>query len=214
VAGRLYLPDKVSLIQKISNKQNNSMLKRFIFPLLLLMISCNAPNPPANTAKPKSHAKPKAVAPKPAPNPWVVKNYTDASGQSTERKYARLDTEGTFTSSSVTSGHLFVTIMLNKENAGILLRQSGKSNPVEKATGVVRIKLRNQAGKEVELSSSRGWNKSGGILIEQNNNDYSQFRIFMLQSEGAVSAEIRDESSSAYYFDISATGFGDSLNQL
>jgi len=104
--------------------------------------------------------------------------------------------------------------MLNKENAGILLRKSKKSNPVEKHIGTVIIKMKNSSGIELEMISSRGWNKAGGILIEQNNNDYSQFRIFMMQSEGVISGEIRDESSAVYNFNLVATGFGDALSQL
>jgi hypothetical protein len=192
------------------------MIRKILFPLFLILflVSCNSPEPPANNVKPKSSAKPKPSAPKPAPNPWIVKNYTDANGNNTDRKYARFDAEGTFSDSTVSNGYLSVMIMLNKENAGILLRKSKKSNPVEKHTGTIRIKMKNSSGKELEMISSRGWNKSGGILIEQNNNDYSQFRIFMMQSEGVISGEIRDESSAVYNFNLVATGFGDALSQL
>lgn len=182
--------------------------------MFLFLVSCNSPEPPANNVKPKSSAKPKPAAPKPAPNPWVVKNYTDANGKTTDRKYARFDAEGTFSDSTASNDYLSVMIMLNKENAGIILRKSNRSNPVEKHTGAVRIKMKNSAGKELEMISSRGWNKSGGILIEQNNNDYSQFRIFMMQSEGVVSVEIRDESSAVYNINLAATGFGEALSHL
>jgi len=64
------------------------------------------------------------------------------------------------------------------------------------------------------MTSSRGWNKSGGILIERNNNDYSQFRIFLLQSDGVINVEIRDDSSRVYHFDINATGFIDAFSQI
>jgi hypothetical protein len=105
-------------------------------------------------------------------------------------------------------------ILLNKENAGILLHRSKKTNPAEKFTGQVLIKMKNPAGDEIELTSSRGWNKAGGILIEQNNNDYSRFRIFMLQNEGVINVEIQGDSSSVYHFDINAYGFGDALSQI
>lgn len=190
------------------------MLKKILIPILLIAVSCHSPEPPANTAKPKAPVKAKSNSPKPAVNPWVVRNYTKAGGEVTERKYARLDSEGTFSDSTVPEGRLFVTFMLNKENAGILVYKSAKTNPLEKFSGQVIIKMKNSNGEEVELLSSRGWNKSGGILIEQNNNDYSRFRIFMLQSEGPVSVEIRDESSAVYRFNLIATGFGDSLSQL
>ena len=190
------------------------MIRKILFPLFLFLVSCNSPEPPASTVKPKPSAKPKPAAIKPAPNPWVIKNYTDANGNTTDRKYARFDAEGTYSDSTVLKGYLSVMIMLNKENAGILLRKLKKSNPVEKHTGAVRIKMKNSSGKELEMVSSRGWNKSGGILIEQNNNDYSQFRILMMQSEGVVSVEIRDETSTVYNFNLVATGFGDALSQL
>lgn len=190
------------------------MIRKLLFPVFLFLVSCNSPEPPANTVKTKSSAKPKTAAPKPAPNPWVVKNYTDANGNTTDRKYARFDAEGTFSDSTVSNDYLSVMIMLNKENAGIILKKSKKSNPVEKHTGAVRIKMKNSSGKELEMTSSRGWNKSGGILIEQNNNNYSQFRIFLLQSEGVINVEINADSSSAYHFDINATGFSDAFSQI
>jgi len=190
------------------------MIKKILIPILLLAVSCHSPEPSASTAKPKAPSKPKSVAPKPAANPWVVKNYTKAGGESTERKYARFDTEGTFSAQDGSNGKVYVTFMLNKENAGILLYKSSKSNPLEKSTGTVIIKMKNTKGEEIELTSSRGWNKTGGILIEQNNNDYSRFRIFMLQNEGTVNVEIRDESAAVYNFNIIATGFGDSLGQI
>ncbi len=190
------------------------MIRKLLFPLFLFLVCCNSPEPPAGNVKPKSSAKPKPAAPKPAPNPWVVKNYTDANGNTTDRRYARFDAEGTFLDSAVANDYLSVMIMLNKENAGILLRKSKKSNPVEKHSGAVRIKMKNSAGNELEMISSRGWNKSGGILIEQNNNDYSQFRIFMMQSEGLINVEILGGSSSVYQFNINAYGFSDALSQI
>jgi hypothetical protein len=190
------------------------MIRKIIFPLFLFLVSCNSPNPPANNVKAKSHSKPKAVTPKPSPSPWIVKSYVDAKGEPTSRKYLRFDADGTFSNSTLSNNYLHAAFLVNKDNAGILLHQFKKSNPAEKFTGMVRIKMKNSSGKELELTSSRGWNKSGGILIEQNNNDYSQFRIFLMQSEGAINVEIHDDSSSVYHFDINAAGFGDSLSQL
>ena len=190
------------------------MIKKILFPLFLFMVSCNAPNPPANDIKPKPIAKPKAVAPKPMPGPWIVKTYVDSNGEPTGRKYVRLDADGTFSNSTVSDKYLHAVFLVNKENAGKLLHPLKKSNSVEKFTGPARIKMKNSSGKELEMTSSRGWNKSGGILIEQNNNDYSQFRIYILQSEGLINVEIRGDSSSVYHFDINATGFGDALSQL
>jgi hypothetical protein len=190
------------------------MIRKILFPLFLFLVSCNAPNPTTNTVKTKSHSKPKVVAPKTSPSPWVVKAYVDANGEPTARKYVRLDTDGTFSSSTVSNDYLHAVFLVNKDNAGILLHQSKKSNPAEKFTGLVRIKMKNSSGKELDLTSSRGWNKSGGILIEQNNNDYSQFRIFILQSEGVINVEINGDSSSVYHFDINAAGFSEAFSQI
>ncbi|MBK9388968.1 MAG: hypothetical protein IPN68_01810 [Bacteroidetes bacterium] len=190
------------------------MVKKILFPLLLLLIGCNSPNPPASNVKPKSSSKPKAVAPKPAPSPWIVKTYVDANGEPTGRKFVRLDADGTFSDLTGSDNYLHAAFLVNKDNAGILLNKLKKSNPAEKFSGPVRIKMKNSSGKELEMTSSRGWNKSGGILIEQNNNDYSQFRIFILQSEGVINVEILGDSSSVYNFDINAYGFSDALSQI
>jgi hypothetical protein len=190
------------------------MIKKILFLLFVFLVSCNSPEPPTNTAKPKSPSKPKSVTPKPTSSPWVVKNYVDANGESTTRKYVRLDANGTFSNSTVSNNYLHAVFLVNKENAGILLHQLKKSNPAEKFTSPVRIKMKNSAGKELEMTSSRGWNKSGGILIEQNNNDYSQFRIYILQSEGVINVEIQGDSASVYHFDINAAGFSDALSQI
>lgn len=152
--------------------------------------------------------------PAPEAGPWIVKNYVGANGESTERKYVRLDTDGTYSNSAVSNDYLHAVILVNKNNAGILLHQAKRSNPAEKFTGPVRIKMKNSAGNELELTSNRGWNKSGGIMIEQNNNSYSQFRIFMLQSEGVINFEIYGDSSSVYNFNIKSTGFGDALGKI
>jgi hypothetical protein len=190
------------------------MIRKILFPLILFLVSCNAPNPPANNVKAKSHSKPKAVTPKPSSSSWIVKAYVDANGEPTTRKYVRCDADGTFTNLTVSNNYLHAVFLVNKDNAGILLHQFKKSNPAEKFTGLVRIKMKNSSGKELELTSSRGWNKSGGILIEQNNNDYSQFRIFILQSEGVINVEILGDSSSVYQFDINAYGFSDAFSQI
>lgn len=195
-------------------KHKGCTLVRAVFILLLIFTACSSPEPPSGNVKPKVASRPKAVTPKTVPSPWVVKNYVDAGGTASARKYARFDTDGTFSDSTSTNGYMHSVILLNKENAGILLSLNNKTTPAKKFSGQVTIKLKNSAGRELEMISSRGWNKSGGILIEQKNNDYSQFRIFMLQSEGIVNVDIRDGSSSAYKFNMVATGFGESLSQL
>lgn len=190
------------------------MTKKILFPLFILFFSCNSPAPEKSAAKPKSVSKPAPAVVKPAPNPWVVRNYVNSNGETSDRKYGRFDADGTFSDKTVTNGYLHAVILLNKENAGILLSVNNRSNPAKKFEEPVTITMKNSAGNELELSSSRAWNKSGGILIEQNNNDYSRFRIFMQQAKGTVNVNVRGDSSSVYSFNIDATGFGDALGQL
>ena len=140
--------------------------------------------------------------------------YPGSKGDQTTRKYVKCETDGNFSNSTVSNDYLNADIIVDKVNAGILLHKSKKSNPSEKFTGRVYITMINSAGNELKLTSSRGWNKSGGILIERNNNDYSQFRIFMLQSDGVINVEILDDSSCVYHFDINAAGFGDAFSQI
>jgi hypothetical protein len=190
------------------------MIKKILIPLLILIFSCNAPNPKANTAKPKSHSKHKSVASKPLPGTWNVMAYPGAQGGQTARKYVKAETEGSFSNSTTANNYLNADIIVDKVNAGILLHQFKKSSPAEKFTGPVHINIKDAAGNVLKMTSSRGWNKSGGILIERNNNDYSRFRIFMLQSEAVINVEIRDDSSSVYNFDINTTGFADAFGQI
>jgi len=190
------------------------MINKFLLPLLLILVSCSSPNPPANTVKPNSHSKHKSAASKPLTNPWKVMTYPGAQGEQPARKYVKLETKGDFSNLTASNNYLNADIIVDKVNAGILLHKSKKSNPSEKFTGSVHIRMKNSAGNELEMTSSRGWNKSGGILIERNNNDYSRFRIFMLQSDGVINVEICDDSSSAYNFTINATGFADAFNQI
>jgi hypothetical protein len=171
----------------------------------MILVSCSSPNAPANKAKHKSHSKNKSVAPNPMPGTWKIMTYPGAQNDQTARKYVKCETDGNFTNSTMSNDYL---------NAGILLRKSKKSNPAEKFTGPVHITMQNSAGNELELTSTRGWNKSVGILIERNNNDYSQFRIFMQQSDGVINVEILDDSSFVYHFDINAAGFSDAFNQI
>ena len=164
--------------------------------------------------KPKSRSKHKSAAPKPLPGAWKILTYPGAQGNQPTRKYLKLETDGNFSNSIVSDNYLNADIIVDKVNAGILLHKSKKTNPSEKFSGPVHITMKNSAGNELEMTSSRGWNKSGGILIERNNNDYSKFRIFMLQSDSVINVEIRGDSSSVYHFDINAAGFADAFSQI
>jgi hypothetical protein len=190
------------------------MIKEILFPLFLIAVSCSSPSPQTKAVKARPHAKHKSDAVRPAPSPWIVKSYPGAKGDTTGRKYVSFETNGKFSNSNASDNYLNAVVIVDKVNAGILLREFKKSGPPEKFTGPVRIKMKSSDGNELDLTSSRGWNKSGGILIERNNNDYSQFRIFMLQSDGMINVEILGDSSSVYHFDINAAGFGDAFSQI
>lgn len=194
---------------------NFNISHRLFLPVLFLfLISCSSPSPPANTVKPKSHSKNKSAAARPLPSSWSIMKYPGAHGDQAARKYVKCETDGKFSNSTVSNEYLNAVIIVDKINAGILLHQSKKSNPARKFAGLVHIKMKNPAGNELDITSSRAWNKSGGILIERNNNDYSQFRIFMLQSDGVINVEVRDDSSSVYHFEINAFGFSDAFSQI
>jgi len=191
------------------------MVKKILFPVLLFIVSCTSHNPEVKSVKPKNHSKHKTVAPTRSHGPWIVKSYPGAQDKTTARKYVMLETEGVFSNSTVSNNYLNADIIVDKVNAGILLHKSKKTSPSEKFMGPVHIRMKNSGGNELDLTSSRAWNKSGGIMIERNNNDYSQFRIFMLQSDGMIKVEIRDDSSSSLYqFDINAAGFADAFGQI
>lgn len=191
------------------------MVKRILILLLVLLHACTNPPAPEET-KTVNHApaRSEATAVKPAPNPWIVNSFAPKEGQAEGRKYVRYSTEGNFTDSTSSKKYLYAEVLVNKSNGGIFLHELKKSNPAMLFNGPVRIKMTNSSGEELLMTSSRRWNASGGILIEQNNNDYSQFRIFLLKSKGLVAVEIRDSVSKIYNFSINANGFSDSFTSL
>ncbi len=89
-----------------------------------------------------------------------------------------------------------------------------KANPAQKFSEPVQIIMTNFPGKELYMTSARRWNSSGGILIERKNNDYCQFRIFLLQIEGTVTVEIKDSGTKIYNFDIITNGLSDSFTMI
>ncbi len=191
-----------------------SMIKKILFPLFVFLIACtNTPAPPKKAVKKESPVRHKTVT-RTSPNPWSVRSYAPKPGESEGRKYVRYDADGNFSDTTRSGDYLHAVIFVDKINAGIFLHESKKSSPVEKFSGPVHIKLTNSDGKELRMTSTRGWNKSGGILIERNNSDYSQFRIFLLQSTGPVNVVIHDNDSSVFHFDINASGFSDAFNRI
>jgi len=190
------------------------MIKKILPLLLIFLVSCSSPKPPVNNAKPKSKTINKSAAPKPSPGNWDITTYSGSQSETSARKYLKFDANGSFSNSTVKNNYLNAVIIIDKVNAGILLHQSKKSSPAEKFNGPVHISMKNRDGNKLELTSSRGWNKSGGIMIERNNNDYSQFRIFMLQNDGPIDVEIHGDSSSLYHFEITAAGFTEAFSQI
>ncbi len=192
------------------------MKKRLILLFLVILTGCsNPPAPKEKAATDDAHVKHKPSTVKPAANPWKTGSYAVKEGETEGRKFVRFVTEGVFSDSTKNNNYLYAEVIVNTANAGILLREMKKSNPAEKFSGPVLIKMTNSSGQELQMTSTRSWNKSGGILIERNNNDYSQFRIFLLQNnKGIVKVEIKDSGTKIYNFSINTDGFSDSFTSL
>lgn len=192
------------------------MLKRIIFIFIVVLAGCsNPPAPKDKGVRTDSHIKQKAPAVKPEANFWKINSFAPKEGETEGRKYVKFVTEGNFSDTAQTERYLYSEVFVNKKNAGIFLHKLKKSSPVEKFNEPVQIKMTNSSGQELQMTSSRGWNSSGGSLIESNNNDYSQFRIFLLQSTGMVNVEIRDsKAANIYRFSLNTSGFSDSFSKL
>jgi len=188
------------------------MLKRVIFILLAVLAGCS--NPPAPKEKVVTPVTPKAAPTRPATNPWAIRSYAPKEGESEGRKFVKFVTEGSFSDSARNNNYLYAEVVVSKTNAGIFLHELKKSSPSVLFTEPVSIKMTNSSGQDLQMTSNRRWNSSGGISIERNSNDYSQFRIFLLQSRGRVTVEIKDPGTRTYNFSINADGFSDSFSKL
>jgi hypothetical protein len=202
----------------MKSQQNRSyyILNRVSFLLLFIFIAgCNdSPAPVEKPSKTDTASKSGKVKAKTFVNPWSVNSFAPKDGDSTSRKYVRYVTDGNFSGKTSTNGYLHAELLVTKVSAGIFLHESKKTNPMSKFNGPVQITMKNTDDTELRMTSNRGWNKSGGILIEKNNNDYSQFRIFMLQSTGIINVEIIDADSTSYQFKINADGFSSAFSGI
>ncbi len=199
-----------------SQRNRSYVILNWVAFLLLSVFIAGCNNSPAPVEKPAktTSSKSKKIKAKPAVNPWTVNSFAPKQDDTTGRKYVRYVTDGSFSNNDSPNGYLFAELLVTKVSAGIFLHESKKSNPMEEFKGPVHITMKNIAGTELQLTSGRGWNKSGGILIEKNNNDYSQFRIFMLQSTGIINVDITDADSTLYQFKIIADGFSDAFSTI
>jgi hypothetical protein len=190
------------------------MLKKLIFILPVILAGCGNPPAPKEAPVRSDIVKHKAPAAGSAVNLWKINSFAPEEAKTEGRKYVRFVTDGDFSDTTQNKSYLYAEVLVDKRNAGIFLHELKKSNPPEKFSEPVQIKMTDSSGQELQMTSTRKWNSSGGILIERNNNDYSQFRIFMLQSKGMVTVEIKDTGTKIYHFIINADGFSDSFSKL
>jgi hypothetical protein len=188
------------------------MLKKTIFFSLIILVGCSNPPPAKEIVKPVTKHKTAAI-PK-VTSHWSVNSFPPKEGETEGKKYVKLVTEGSFSDSTQGKKHLYTEVIVNKNNAGIFLRKLKKSSPAEKFNDPVHITLTDSSGSHLNMTSSRPWNKSGGIMIEGNNNDYSQFRIFLLQHTGNVMVEVSDSRKNIFQFSMNIDDFGENFSKL
>jgi hypothetical protein len=189
------------------------MLKKSLILITIIVAGCSNPPPPKEVAE-KPKIKKEVSAPKPPASLWSVNSFAAKEGDKEGRKYVKYVTNGNYSDSTQTNAYLYAEVFVDKQNGGIFLHELKKTNPAKKFPGPVQIKMTNSSGQELSMTSSRSWNKAGGILIERNNNDYSQFRIYLLQSKGDINVEIRDSGTRQYHFTINTTGLSDSFGKI
>jgi len=194
---------------------HKGLLFSFLFLFLVIITGCNnSPAPKETNVSTEVAVKPAAPAPRPAASPWSTGSFPMKEGETEARKFVKCSAEGVFTDSTHTNSYLYAEMLIDKIHAGIFLRKLRKTNPQEKLSEPVQIKMTSASGAELNMTSTRRWNSSGGIMIERNNNDYSQLRIFLLQNTGIVTVEIRESDADVYYFGLNLDGFSDAFNKL
>lgn len=191
------------------------MLKKLILLFPFILVCCSNPPAPKETiVKTDTNKKSKTTVVKAEPSYWKINSFAPKEGETEGRKYVKFATEGNFTDSTKTSKYLYAEVYVDKKNAGVFLHKLKKTNPSEKFSDPVQIKITNSSGVELHMTSSRRWNSSGGILIESNNNDYSQMRIFLLQNSGTVMVDVSDSEDNTYHFNMNLNGFSDSFSKI
>ena len=190
-------------------------MKKLLFLSLVILAGCGHPKASnEKTAKNNINVKPKASPAKRTANLWTIGSFAPKEEQTERIKFVRFITKGDFSDSTQNNGYLSVEVIVSKTSAGIFLHELKKSNPAETFSEPVQINMTNSSGQELHLISNRKWNSSGGILIEKNNNDYSEFRIFLLQNKGLITVEIKAPGSKIYHFSINTDGFSDSFTRI
>jgi hypothetical protein len=203
------------MMKTLTVKTINNLKKILLLFVIMVLAACNhKPAQPEKAAGPDLHSKARSSATRSVPSPWIVKSYAPKPGETEGKKFVRYSSEGNFRNAAGAKGALYAEIIFDKLKAGIFLHETQKSAPARKFSSEVRITLKTSDGKVLEMTSSRIWSESGGIMIEKNNNDYSQFRIFMLQNAGTVAVEVKDSESNVYNFNITAEGFSSSFGSI
>jgi hypothetical protein len=150
-------------------------------------------------------------------HPWRIETYNDEFGDPTKEKFAYTSSTGTFSNSATTDAHLFVSIMIDKEAAGIMLYEyDANRSPVSFIGSDGSINMKNEAGQKIVITNCLfKWNQQGGVkLTNAINSNFSRFKKFILQSTGKIKVVMYDKYSSEYNFTINANGFSEILSQL
>jgi len=184
-----------------------------LFPLIFAGCN-NQPVPKETKVETEVAVKPETPAPRPAASNWSTGSFPVKEGETEARNFVKCSAEGVFTDPNHTNSYLYAEFLIDKIHAGIFLHKLKKTNPQEKLSEPVQIKMTTPSGEELQMTSTRRWNSSGGIMIERNNNDYSSLRIFLLQNTGIVTVEIRESDSDVYYFGLNLAGFSDAFSKL
>jgi len=147
--------------------------------------------------------------------PWKLGTFSDNFGDKTNEKYIETQVDGSFSNSATSDSYLFAEVLLKKNGAGIFLHEYNKSGASEKFIGNAQVQMKNSDGKKLVINTSKEWNHSGGILIENFiSNEFSNFKSFIKNSKGEIKVVIFDDYSSVYQFTIDATGFAEEFSKL